>query len=149
MPGIWFCLLITCVLLASCGAQENTHSVAGTYRLVKDPQLMEGVRAVAVHDSLSASAEQLEMIGKMVAAMDMTIVVKESGEFTADGQIEKPFRAEGTWKLEGEALTLTTTSQDGKVRETPKIEAMVYTGDSIRMPRKENVQPFDLVLRRK
>ena len=142
------CISIVAFGLAACSDQQAGGSVTGTYRLVKDQELMDGVRAVAAHDSLGAAPEAAEQISAMIEAMNMALVIREDGTFTASGSFDKPFSAEGEWSLEGSTLTLTTTVQDGTVRETPRVETMVFEGDAIRKPRDEKVQPFDLVLRR-
>jgi len=137
------------LILAGCGGEDAGGSVAGTYELVKDQALLDGVKAVASHDTGAASEEALAQIQSMVDGMSMTLQLKEDGTFEVNGTMGEEMSASGTWKEEGSEVVLTTTHENGKKREEPDIVRFTREGTSLRMPKNEKDQPFDMVLQRK
>lgn len=135
-------------ILAACGGDKpsSASSPAGTYLIVKDQALTDGLKAVASSDSPELGAAKVE---EMLKALEMTLILKSDGTFAVSGNMGAKFEASGTWTLAGKELTLTATHENGKARKEPEVNKLVYDGTTIRMPKDPKSQPFDMVLRRK
>lgn len=138
--------LVGLPLLSACGEKSASSSPAGTYVIVKDQALTDGLKAVAGGDSPELGAAKVE---EMLKSLEMTLVLQSDGTFKVSGNIGAKFEASGTWAAEGSNLTLTATSQNGKARKEPEVTKLVYDGTTIRMPKDPKSQPFEMVLRRK
>lgn len=147
MKYVWsafaLALLALATSLAACGSKAS--SPAGTYELVKDQALIDGLKAIAANDNPELSAAKVEEMLKPLAA---TLVLKEDGTFTIRGNMGAAFEASGTWTLAGKDLTLTSTRENGKDRKTPEVNKVVLEGDTITFPKDPKSQPFAMVLRR-
>jgi hypothetical protein len=142
---------VVAVLFTACGGDEvgGGSSLAGTYQLEKSEELKQGIMVVAGHDAAAGEMtdEQRQQIEAMIDAMTMTMVLKEDGTFTVDGNLAEAFSASGTWKADGTKLTLTTTHENEEEQEEPDVREAVIENGSIRMP-KDADTPFDMVLRK-
>lgn len=79
---------------------------------------------------MEADAKALEQLPPGAKAPEMTMEFKGDGTFTArmSGISSSDSNAEGTYKLEGNTLTLTLTKEDGKP-SNDKPEAVVLSED--------------------
>jgi hypothetical protein len=136
--------IATVAMVAACGSKDS--SPVGTYVIVKDKALTEALEAMAGHDSPELAAAKVK---EMLEALEMTLVLKADKTFSVTGNMGGKFEASGTWALSGQELTVTATHENGKARSEPEVNKLVYDGTTIRMPKDEKSQPFEMVLRRK
>jgi len=101
--------MVALVALLS-GCKKGGDAMVGTWKLQLDPSLAS----------------------KMPAGMkapDVSVEFKDGGTFTASiAAAGKTQTAEGTYKLDGKALTMTTTKEDGTTK-APKDEAVTLSDD--------------------
>lgn len=130
-------LFLLLPIVAACG----DTSAAGTYKL-DTAALREQMRKQMPPDAPKEATEQFE---KMTEAMQGSIELKSDG--TASFVFKAPpfadESASGTWKLDGNALTLTTT-KDGK-QDT---ETATLSGGTITLRKEESGQTMELVFRK-
>jgi len=133
------------LLLVGCGGQK---SVAGTYKLVKGPNMVEAMAANMPKDAGPMAEVAKKQIQAMVDAMALTLVVAPDGTFTVSGNVGKDISTKGTWKMEKEKLVLTATHEDGKAKEKTDSTTWIVEGNKLRMAERQPGQPFDFVLER-
>lgn len=147
--------LAVLLLLASCAGGTK---VAGTYELdvskmVEQAQKeMEKEMAAKAGGKAGAMGEMMQkMISQMLEQLKKSkgqITLREDGTF--EGEMDMGGRKstiKGTWKLEGDRVTMTSTHQDGK----EKVETQTGTlrGDEIHVETGQGGRKMTLVLRKK
>src|SRR5262245_33940197 len=102
-------------------ACSGNKSAAGTYELDKAAfkQAMLDLAATNAKGNKDAMAAVEKMIGEMADAMNVTAELKADGTYTTttkgEAMGQKLDQVEsGTWKLDGNKLTITTKGKDGK-----------------------------------
>jgi hypothetical protein len=89
-----------------------------------------------------------QQVQQMAGAMQMTVVLSPDGQFSMEGLfMGQKSTAEGTWKLEGEKLFITTTSEDGSPKETPEEKTGIYRDGKIYIGPDDDM-PMQIVLNR-
>jgi hypothetical protein len=127
--------LVFTFALAACG--DSASGPVGTW--VIDMDHMKG--------KLKEMGMPEEMLKNMDAGMGVTWEIKSGGTWTAKGKMQGDAIDEsGTWKLEGETLTVVKTSDKGKDVNEPL--AAEYKGDVIEL-KPEADMPFSLRMIRK
>jgi hypothetical protein len=119
-PLATFGSLLVLSLAAACGG--GSSAAVGTYQLDKAAMKQSALGAMTAEekkqmDALPAEQRKAaeEMMGKTFDAMEMTIELKADGTATATSKGMGPTSTEnGTWKLAGDQLTLTTKDAAGK-----------------------------------
>lgn len=119
---VTMCALAAVVLFAGlvgCSKGDPTNPV-GTWNL-DTSALLEEMKKNPNYKADDPMTKQME---EALKKMKVTMVVNADNSFTgtAEGMGNKS-TAKGTWKLEGDKLTMTTTEEDGK----PKSETEVLT----------------------
>lgn len=80
--------------------------------------------------------------------MTIDMVLRPDGTFDVSGEMSgDKMSAKGTWIEKNGTLTLTTTHEDGKKRETPEIQTGKYANGAILL--KPDDQPIEILLVRK
>lgn len=135
-------------------------SIAGTWEL--DVAAVKKELPAAIEKEMEGKTEvekamaepMLAMMTKMLDSMTMTVDIKADGTWTSVRNYPEPptmkmteEKEAGTWVLDGETLTVTSTEENGEKRANPKTRTGTWKGDEIRV--RETGQPFDSVMRRK
>jgi hypothetical protein len=128
--------------LAACGRGDP----AGTWVLSKDEAFQEAVRGL---DSEGVPEESRDLLRRTLEGIEMSLTLEPGGTFRLEGNLWARFSASGTWKLDGTDLSITSTVENGAARATPEAQSLVWEGDAIRLPKRTNAAPVDLVLRRR
>lgn len=118
----WSTLLIAVAAFAGCSGDPS--SPVGSWTL-NVGAMMENMKQDP--DYQKQAKEGGEMAAKMIKEMEeafksmkMTIDIKSDNSFTATAEVMKEKHTlKGTWKLQGEKLTMTATEEDGKPKDTP------------------------------
>jgi hypothetical protein len=152
-----FCLLLVVLpVFIACGGVEGHYTLdrelttAGMERfadreLTKTFTQMYGENAKVPEDVREKAKEEMRVF---LAQLDMDIHLKPEGTFSSSARMEKETEdAEGSWKLNGDQLEITTTRKNGKNLESPKTEALHYRDGRLSYDDPEAQHPF-LVLSR-
>ena len=93
-----------------------------------------------------ARTEAMKAVKTRAAAMTMSLELKADGTFSVTGQFgPEAMTAAGTYKVDGEKITVTTTEEDGEAKEEPETFVGTLKDGRVVMRPKENM-PFDMVL---
>lgn len=129
-------LFLLPLILPACGRSEA--SVAGTY--VMDPEAMKAVIEEAKKEAKSDDPMAAMMAQMMDALKDAKIEMTLKDDGTYDGVMEMTFLGmnkksarTGTWKLEADKLTVTTTHEDGKPLEKQEVKQGTFKDGQIRI----------------
>lgn len=147
--------LVALLLFVSCGGGSH---VAGTYELDvsklieqtrKEMEKETAARTGGKKGAMDAMMQQ--MMARMLEQLQKTkgrIVLHEDGTF--EGRMDMGGREstiKGTWKLEGDRLTMTSSHQNGK--EKVETQSGLVRGDEIHIETGQGGRKMTLVLRRK
>jgi hypothetical protein len=126
-------------VLVSCSGGKA--SVAGKWTLDR----AEAAKQIPADDPMA------EMMKKMVETMDFSFDFQKDGTVLFAMKMEmmgmkQSHTGKGTWKLEGEKLTITPTEEDGKPPADPTPQEGILKDGVIRVSGKDGSP--DLVLRR-
>ncbi|MDJ0522955.1 MAG: DUF5004 domain-containing protein [Planctomycetota bacterium] len=158
-------LATTCLFLGACGGDSGGGggSPEGTY--VMDMESMKPEVEKMVGPMFDAAMKMLEMLpedqraakkkelnakkdeamAEAMKNMNFSAVLNSDGTFhVKEGDAVK---AKGTWKLDGETMTFTTTEEDGKKKDNPEALAGTFKNGTIRF-KPEKDMPFDLVFKK-
>lgn len=151
--------LAALVAFPACGGDDKAGLV-GTWELHL-PSAIKGSGEFFKSKVAEMPEEQREMaqgmFDNMLKAMEAssgTVVVNADGTWTST--IRMPdfpsleltdTKEAGTWKLDGDKVTVTATTEDGKKLDKPKVRTGTLKGDELRT--REDDQPFDTVMHRK
>ena len=98
--------------------------------------------------------QALEPMKKMISAMKGEMTMNADGTFEGVMEMPNPMTGEvtaqaakGTWTLEGEKFSITTTEQDGEVDETPDTEVAVMKDGVITIT--PDGAPFSIFFKKK
>jgi hypothetical protein len=149
---------ISCVALAGCGdgggGGGGAATIAGTYALdtaVVEQAMLDAAKKEAGGVLPDAMKEQISnMIKAQAEQIKMECTIKADGTFSIVAAFgEKQTTATGTWKLDGDKLSMTGLTEDGKDLAEDKQETKVgtYANGTIRVSQ-EGV-PFEFVLEKK
>lgn len=106
--------------LAACsgmGAVAETISPAGAYEL--DKAAMKDAMMAQMPEEAKAQPNAADMVAKMIDGMNVSMDLAADGtvqlamKMVMFGQ-EQASTAKGTWSLEGDKLTMTTTNESGQ-----------------------------------
>jgi hypothetical protein len=127
MKKTWMAFaLMFCLSFAACGGPVSP--AVGTWVLDGEAAL----KSFEANPPEGMPPQALEPMKNMIKGMKGEMTMNADGTF--EGVMEmpnpmtgevKPSTAKGTWTLEGEKLSITTTEQDGKPEETPDTETAV------------------------
>jgi hypothetical protein len=162
MRNLWIVLALSiCVVFTACGGEGGGEgggggsmkpTVVGTWQMDLD----------AVMAALNAEAEKnpeagmmIKMLEPMLKSMKAEVKFDDDGTFTGTMTMKDPMSGEektqvgkGTWKLEGDKLSITTLEEDGKKKDTPDTEVATFEDGVIKIKGEEDA-PFSIVLKRK
>ncbi len=111
-------------------------------------KMPEAAREQAKPAIESAMAGQREAMQKAVSESDFEVEIKSGGTWTSKGSMMGDSKVEsGTWKLDGDQLTISTPGQDDKPAKDEK--AGTFSGDKIEMHIEEGPMKATLRLIRK
>jgi len=109
--------------LVACGGAEAdaAASAAGTYKL--DTAAFEAAMLAAMPEDQKKDPNAAKMAKAMAEGMDISIELKEDGTAALNSKITmmgqtKETSATGTWKLDGDQLTMTTKDKESDKEET-------------------------------
>jgi len=144
------CALLVCgLLVAGCGSSAS--SVAGVYELDKET-VKASIQAEMKKAEESGDAEMGAQFGGamilgMIDSLTMTVTLNADGtaNMVADMMGDQN-TSSGTWKLDGEAITITATSP-GEEPET--INGTVAGGRMTLKSPDGDEMPFDMVFKKK
>ncbi len=160
MKKLWIAFaLMACLSFAACGessdgggdsAEEAVSPMVGTWVFDTDTAVAAIEKKLA-EDPVPMGGMMLDIVKSMKAEM----VISEDGTFTADMKMPDPMTGEsksetarGTWKLDGDQITITTTEKNGKVDENPDTQSATVKDGVITVPA-QGGSPFEMVFRKK
>ena len=134
--------------LAACSGADAASSAAGIYEL--DKAAMKEAMMAMMPAEAKGNAQAVEMAGKMVDGMIVTIELKADGTSKMDSKMEmmgqtQEHSAAGTWKLEGGKLTIDTKDDAGK-SETKTVD---YKDGMFMVEQEQGGQKIKMTFRRK
>lgn len=164
MKKTWIAFaLMACLSFAACGngggtdggddgdnGSEAVSPAVGTWVMDTDSAL----KMLTDNPPEGMPPQALAPITNMIKAMKGTMTVNADG--TYEGLMEMPnpmtgeistHPAKGTWTLEGDKFTITTTEQDGEVQETPDTEVAVMKDGVITIT--PDGAPFSIFFKKK
>ncbi|MFH0943989.1 MAG: hypothetical protein V2A76_02225 [Planctomycetota bacterium] len=125
---------------------------AGTYEIDKK-MLLEGIskQAMSMPGMTDEMKNQMaEEVKKQAEQMKMELVLAADGTFAMSGDMAgNKMEAKGTWKLEGDKLTMTNTWEDGKDLEEANYDTVVATFKDGKISFTPEGAPFSFTLIRK
>lgn len=146
--------------LAACGGDSDsgegggggaaTDTTPGVYKLDTESIMPFILKSVA--QSMNKPVEELSegermMAKEQVAKMSFQVELKADGNFQASGQMGPAnIDAKGTWKREGDKVSITTTWEDGKEKTEPETKSATMKDGAIHI--QEEGMPFTMVLRK-
>lgn len=141
---------------SAAAAPPPSGGIVDTYILDKEKMLpaFEAMMLEQIEESLEGLTEE-ERAVKIARAkesakgfldrMDFEVNLLDDGSFTVMGE---NVDVRGTWEVDGEQITITTTYEDGTELDEPKIRpGRIVDGDIYFRP--DETMPFDLILTRK
>ena len=138
------CLLAVVIAVGACGAKSPA---VGTWTIEKESLkalMMSQISQMPAEMQAAAKAQVEEQVKSVVLEFTMNA----DGTFSASGNMMgNKFDAKGTWKLEGEKLSITTTTEDGKEKTSPETQVATLSDGKIKI--KEEGMPFEMVLIKK
>lgn len=163
-------LCVLCLTIAGCGGDSGSDSIVGTWAADNEamkadvekhlkPMIELGRQQLAEAKKqldVMPEGEAKEQIKKMIAEGEarsknanplasVTVTMKSDGTYKAD--LGDMGSEEGTWKLDGETLTITATKSDGNNIPKPDARKGIYKNGQIRY-RPDDEMPFDFVLKK-
>jgi hypothetical protein len=128
-------------LLTACGG-ASAAGAAGTYQLDKAALKQAALAEVPAAEKDSPAAK---MMGEMFDKMDITLDLKADGSATMTSKGMGADSTEtGTWKLEGDKLTM--TKKEGGKEES---QTGTYANGTLTMEMAEDGQKMKMVFKRK
>ena len=126
MKTTWIAFtLMVCLSFTACGADSPA---VGTWVLDGEATL----KSFEENPPKDLPPQAMDPVKGMIKSMTGTMTMKADGTFEGVMGMPNPMtgevksqNAKGTWTLEGEKFSITTTEQDGKVDETPDTETAV------------------------
>lgn len=141
-------LAVTLFFVAGCGG-ASAGSAAGTYEL--DKAAMKEAMLAAVPAEQKANKEAMAMIESMASSMEGTVELKADGTATMRMKMEMMGKTmddseTGTWKLDGNKLSITTKDKASGKDETHTVD---YANGSFAIEQAEGPTKMKLTFRRK
>lgn len=143
-----FSALALSTLVACGGEADASASAVGTYK-IDTAALVETMLAAMPAEAKADEAAAKKMAEGMAGGFDISIELKEDGtcsnmaKITMMGQTQEN-SATGTWKLEGDKLSMTTKDKDGK-EET---KTVTFKDGSFTVSEEKGGQKMDLVFKK-
>ncbi|OHB76707.1 MAG: hypothetical protein A2Z34_05510 [Planctomycetes bacterium RBG_16_59_8] len=123
-------MLVAVIAIMGCGKGDPTNPV-GSWNLDASAAMNEAKKAPEYEKQMKeggeAAAAMMKMMEEMFKTMKMTLDIKADNSFTVTMEaMGKKSSAKGTWKLAGEKLTMTTTEEDGKAKDSPDNKDLTF-----------------------
>ncbi len=117
------------LFLTACSADPSS-AVPGTYKI--DTKAMQATMEAAMKEGLEGKSEEDKKMAQGMMEQVIGPMVKAMGESTMTFKADKTFEGKGaapageqtvkgTWKLEGDKLTCTTTEENGEKKGEVKV----------------------------
>lgn len=144
-----FLAALTLSLVSACGGGAGAAaSAAGVYTL--DKAAFKQTMLASMPEEAKKEKMAMEMVDKMADGMNVSIELKADGTATMSIKTEmmgqkKDDTETGTWKLDGNKLTMTTKEKDGK-EETKTAD---YANGSFTVEHEDGGQKMKMTFKKK
>ena len=154
--------LMACLAIAACGSGSGTEggTEGGSSESVSPAVGVWVIDVDATMESFDAGKDpetppqMAEMVKGMVKAMTGEMTVNADGTYVGVMEMANPMsgqketqKGEGTWTLEGDQFSITTTKENGKPKENPDTETATLKDGRITISPEGG--PFSIIFKKK
>ena len=131
-------------LLAACGDSSAANKAVGTYKL--DKAAMKTAMEAQMPEEAKGSEMAAQMMEQMMGSLDGSIELKADGSAALSMKMPPMVdeQTTGTWKLEGEKITITAKNKDGA--EEAKVAA--FADGTITIEEEQDGKKMKIVFRK-
>ena len=161
MKKMWIAFaLVSCLAFAACGSGGEDGGNGDSGKPASPAVGTWVIDSAANLKSFEAGMDpnlppqMLEQMKGMLAAIKGEMKVNADGTFTGAMEMPNPMtgkaesqKAEGTWTLEGDQFSITTTSENGKPKENPDTEVATLKDGLITVS--PAGAPFSIIFKKK
>lgn len=121
--------LVAATVLSACGGDTSPGDLAGTWKVdgaALKKEFLASETAKQIPEAMRGG------IADAIGASDYTVAIKADGTWTSSGKMGQNDQNEkGTWKLDGNKITVTVTHEDGKEIKDGDVYEGTVDGDVI------------------